>query len=143
MRVGVRGLAKGAAGLALLAAAHGASLASGRDAAIEVAVDESVRSWLPVFNCMVLEPESHGLQVKFWQEDRAELLAMLAKENVGQEARDRIAAKTDPAALETMTKGSAQELIAYCRAHGDWMRNHNEFRILPLTMSIKRVLEAP
>lgn len=132
--------------MALVAAmqvmAGGPSLASGRDAAIEAAIDEAVAGWRPVFNCMVLEPEGHGLHIKYWQEDRAALLAALDREGVSRDVSGRIMAKTDPAAMETMTKGTAQELVAYCRSNSNWLRDYYEFRIPSLTLSIKKVLEA-
>ena len=120
-----------------------AALAGPKNAAVEAAVDKAVADWTPVLTCSAtLPPEVFQVQ-EIWTKDREEIASILIKGGVAPEVITRIASKTEPANMMTAAKGSAADLIAYCKTQTGWVQALQTFAIASLKRDVEKALDAP
>jgi hypothetical protein len=116
------------------------ALAGPKDAEVEAAVDVAVSDWAPTLTCHVLEPEGFKIILDLWNSDREKAVSLLISAKTDEAVVKRIIEKTEPENVMIKTKGSAKELIAFCKDHPDWLEIWTRFENALLSHRVKRAL---
>ena len=139
-----RGEGLGVGGLALaftlaLTPASAQVIPTGSPAA-DILLSQAIAEHRIFLTCSALDPDTHALIARHWQDDTASAAKILADHGTPPEAIAAFTAAADPAALLPAEDTPFAEVARFCTTHADWTATYSRLNFVILDLKLPKAL---
>lgn len=123
----------------LLAAPAAAQIIPTGTPAADILLSQAIAEQRVFHTCSALDPQTHALVTKQWQQDAATAAAILAAKQVSPEAITAFTSAAQPAALMPAEDTPWAEVKGLCDTHPDWQTRLYQFDFITLAQKLPQV----